>query len=1074
MDNLYKPIFLLISFSAIYSGPDKHTYLISDPWSDIIVEGQKATASLNLYKLKMNLYNSPQVQERVLSDAVLNMPVRSGKKEAFRFYQTNVMPEVLADKYPEIKSFMGIGLNDPSTRASIVINNNTIHGMVISDIGNSFFTAADHQNNEPVTISDGSEQNELMTCDIEKKFIESSRDLNDDVFPECVGDEDPCIPIGDKLVTFRFAGIVTEDVNNDISDGTVSGGLSWLVAMLNQVNLLWIRDLSFQLQLVGDNDQIIHTNANPAPDQFKQECPESGNPRNCELPEVEPYLETTIGPGGWDDGDDVRVWEYGACFDIGYGGGLAWCPGPTSVNSPSFAVFAHEIMHNLGSNHNITREDGFRSSIGGNIMYWVAPPAVVPGNTGMTYTSHSLEVALNNKTNLPLTYSDCAYAAGYSSIETNNIIPDVIVPDGGWIIPKDTPFRLEGYSSPMYHDYTFSWEQNDASGEIYENDPQSNEFSYFPASMGPLFSTVDPSTNGYIRYFPDLGTLLDNNYETYDAGYFTTLVMEKLPFASREMNMRMIVRTNDPYSGSVNHKNVQFFVAGSAGPFRVTSQQSSSVWSIGDQKTVTWDVADTDNPDSVNCQHVDIVLSLDGGENFDVIIFENVPNTGSYSFNVPPLPSSISARLMVRSVNNIFFDINNGNIEIQNSNVPNVVFMDEVISVSQQTGQTQNYSVPFSNNGEDNSVLNFSSGVGFEYAVNENFDDLELSTNTSYLMYDLPDGWIRSSLGRGWIIGTEDSSAWEDWILSQVGPGNFDISDWSGGNYIFTDDEQYNYCISCMEYSECYEQNGCSDGTLDLLYTPLISVPQTGNSYLLFDSFFGYTGSGHQIHIGVVTGDISNWETVLTLTSGQNQFVPLEVDLSDFAGEDIRIVFHSEETASDGWGAGWAVDNVRFASSPSWLESNGNGILVAGQTAELNFTVNTTGMNVGNYQASLVVSDISHNTSDTILVSLNTYLETEKELLPYAFDLKQNFPNPFNPTTDITFSLPNKDNTSLNIFDLMGNTIETVTFKNLEPGVHTYRWNATNKKGQKVSAGIYFYGIQTSDRSLTKKMILLK
>ena len=87
--------------------------------------------------------------------------------------------------------------------------------------------------------------------------------------------------------------------------------------------------------------------------------------------------------------------------------------------------------------------------------------------------------------------------------------------------------------------------------------------------------------------------------------------------------------------------------------------------------------------------------------------------------------------------------------------------------------------------------------------------------------------------------------------------------------------------------------------------------------------------------------------------------MPLEVDLSDFAGEDIRIVFHSEETASDGWGAGWAVDNVRFATSPFWLESNGNGILVAGQTAELNFTVNTTGMNVGNYQATLVVSDQS-------------------------------------------------------------------------------------------------------------------
>ena len=154
-----------------------------------------------------------------------------------------------------------------------------------------------------------------------------------------------------------------------------------------------------------------------------------------------------------------------------------------------------------------------------------------------------------------------------------------------------------------------SWEQNDASSEQYLNEPSSDEFAYFPSTMGPLFSSVDPTKDGYKRTFPDMSSLLENNYETYDAGYFNTLVMEKLPFSSREINMRLIVRTNDPYSGSVNHKNVQFFVEGSAGPFRVTSQDVSTVWDVNSQQTITWDVANTDDPSSVNCpdgRHCDV------------------------------------------------------------------------------------------------------------------------------------------------------------------------------------------------------------------------------------------------------------------------------------------------------------------------------------------------------------------------------------------------------------------------------------------------------------------------------------
>ena len=106
-------------------------------------------------------------------------------------------------------------------------------------------------------------------------------------------------------------------------------------------------------------------------------------------------------------------------------------------------------------------------------------------------------------------------------------------------------------------------------------------------------------------------TLLQNNYETVINDYGTLLTVEKLPFSTREINMRLIVRTNDPYSGALNHKNIEFLVAGTSGPFRLTSQQDSSLWEVGSEQTITWDVANTNDPDSVNCQLVNFYLSLD-------------------------------------------------------------------------------------------------------------------------------------------------------------------------------------------------------------------------------------------------------------------------------------------------------------------------------------------------------------------------------------------------------------------------------------------------------------------------------
>jgi len=94
--------------------------------------------------------------------------------------------------------------------------------------------------------------------------------------------------------------------------------------------------------------------------------------------------------------------------------------------------------------------------------------------------------------------------------------------------------------------------------------------------------------------------------------------------------------------------------------------------------------------------------------------------------------------------------------------------------------------------------------------------------------------------------------------------------------------------------------------------------------------------------------------------------------------------------------------------------------------------------------------------------------------LPLKFELSQNFPNPFNPTTEIAFSLPSTGEITLQIFNIAGQQVRTLTNGMREAGTHRVIWNGRNDQGSDVSSGIYFYRLNTGEFTETKKMILLK
>lgn len=102
-------------------------------------------------------------------------------------------------------------------------------------------------------------------------------------------------------------------------------------------------------------------------------------------------------------------------------------------------------------------------------------------------------------------------------------------------------------------------------------------------------------------------------------------------------------------------------------------------------------------------------------------------------------------------------------------------------------------------------------------------------------------------------------------------------------------------------------------------------------------------------------------------------------------------------------------------------------------------------------------------------LAIATDVQKTSNEIPTQFVLEQNYPNPFNPTTNISFSLPKEGFTRLNIYNVLGQQVASLVNENLKAGKYNYTFDAS-----KLSTGVYFYSLQTTDYSLTKKMLLVK
>jgi len=111
------------------------------------------------------------------------------------------------------------------------------------------------------------------------------------------------------------------------------------------------------------------------------------------------------------------------------------------------------------------------------------------------------------------------------------------------------------------------------------------------------------------------------------------------------------------------------------------------------------------------------------------------------------------------------------------------------------------------------------------------------------------------------------------------------------------------------------------------------------------------------------------------------------------------------------------------------------------------------------------------------MVSINADITTVEEInavVPISFRLCQNFPNPFNPTTTIQYSLPQQSHVKLSIYNVLGDEIATLVNEEQHIGDYSFHWNSTDKNNKRLASGIYVYRLQAGGYIAQNKMILMK
>jgi hypothetical protein len=618
-----------------------------------------------------------------LSRVVMTLPLSDGTFSRFQVEESPVLTASLAARFPEIKTYRGRGLDDPTATARFDVTPAGFHAIILSSAGttiiepavvNSFArknstTKLPEQSRIPANNAyvvydqrEASQATGSFSCVLLGAEQAKIQGFQSKQLPRTNAGLAPTIA---TLRSYRLALAATAEFTQTYGGGTVSGALSAITTLTNAVNAIYERDLAIRLVLVPNETSIIFTN--PATDGY------TSDDVTPMLSQNQTVLDQRIGAANYDFGMvmDGHIYNFqpgkfifqgAAQFQStcasGQKGKAATILRSTAPSTTSAIwVVAHELGHMLGALHT------FNSSLDDCGASRFAEAAYEPGS-GSTILGYRGGM-LPNGTYFPLCLGDdlrstdtyfhtfsIEQIANYTTfgvggacpalVDTGNSAP-IVDAGAAYTIPANTPFALTATANDVDGDaLTYCWEQFDLGAAGPPHTDNGNR---------PIFRSFAPVTN-HTRTFPQMSDILSG----------TPTFGESLPTTNRTMNFRVTVRDNHVGGGGVGTAATQVSVVSTSGPFAITQPNAVTSWQAGANHTVTWDVANTASL-PINCANVRVLLSIDGGLSFQYTLAASTPNSGTASVVLPNTPTS-SARIKVEAIGNIFFNISLPNFTI--------------------------------------------------------------------------------------------------------------------------------------------------------------------------------------------------------------------------------------------------------------------------------------------------------------------------------------------------------------------------------------------------------------------------
>lgn len=615
---------------------------------------------------KTSSRNALKAQTKV----IIQIPQDHSILSAFEVYEATVFSPELTAKYPNIKSYIGYSIKDPSTRLRMSVSPQGVHAMITAIDQPAQFIQPLRGTSQHILYHKKAEQKTYNSFNcatigeldqsFNKKQLQRKLKINEG------GANDQI------LRKFRIAISTTSEYTAYHNDGDDSNGnaiadaLAAMNATLTRVNEVFETDMAITFELV-DATQLIYNNTSTDPYS-------SGLDLNNELQST---LTSTIGNAAYDIGHlftrNESVSSAGClscvCEDDNGDGGPhkgAGFTGAAIGNVPEGDAFdisfvAHEIGHQMGATH--TASDGpeglgtsAEPGSGSTIMGYA-------GITGFSDVQAESDPYFHYYSIQQILFNIINSATCWQSNSPINIVNNPPVANAGsnYNIPAGTPYVLTGSATDTdgVAGLTYSWEQIDSAPQ---STPVTGDTFGPTLATGPTARSLPPSSLP-IRHIPRFSSVIAGNVTqtnpTKDSDW------ETVSTVARDLNWALTVRDRSPLNasgGQTSYDTMQITVENTI-PFAVKNPIS---WAQESNQTIEWEVANTNNT-TINCQNVNIKLSTDGGVSFPIVIANNVANNGLFDYTVPNIANTDQARILIEAADNIFYDVSDFNFSINNS-----------------------------------------------------------------------------------------------------------------------------------------------------------------------------------------------------------------------------------------------------------------------------------------------------------------------------------------------------------------------------------------------------------------------